>query len=664
MKARLFAVIGALVLGVVPGTASAVADRASVAAVGGDPLAAQPVLLNQSGFGLGESKRFTAPRAEDGARFTVTDTSGSIRYRGEVKGGVGEFTAFDPRDAGDFVVTVTGVAGVGTSVPFGIGAYWIDRVSYRRALEFMAGSRCYFGDSTRKTAEPVSDEYGPRDCMKGVAWRDAAHYSREIQTLVDMYLANPSAFEQIHVDGADSTGLPVTLPEGTPDIVRLIYWGVELLLQGDVNDPQLKEQLAAFVYAYPQLGQYIPASVYRRACDHLFSSWGGPARDRYHWQAFTPHTGDLFQVYKQVGTGKGELAPGHSVWPNLMMYEVAQREGRDDAGRYLRAAQEQAAWLIDNLDLSDPRVTKGQRQSEYVLITGLVQFAEMYPGESPKGIRRFVRDWAHLVVDRSANLWDFRRYSDDRWTIPAFTGGGADDPNEVGNVAGFSAPALAAARLLGDDPLAGRLREIATAQVDNIFGRNPTGRHASYDAPDEQVGFEGVEHGWFSEYYGGAGLLEHVPGVLDGSPKNGHYPFHPEQGNIGHTEGWVAFNTAWNEALAWRAADQSHLEVSTHDRTPAHVVRSDAKVRVDLAAPLNLDADAVDRGTVDVRVGDRGTKPLTVTQTAKNSKTFSATLSLPALGARPHDVITVTYGHGPFTRSYSFTVAGPEPDTH
>ncbi|KAK1177132.1 hypothetical protein B7755_002490 [Streptomyces sp. NBS 14/10] len=657
MKVRLLAVVGALVLGAVPGTAAAVTDSASATAVPGDPTAAQPVLLNQSGFGLGESKRFTAPRAEDGATFTITDTSGRVRYRGKVNGNVGDFTKFNPRDTGEFVVTVTGAAGTGASVPFGIGAYWIDRVSYQRAIEFMAGSRCYSGDYTRKTVDPVSDEYGARDCMKGVTWRDSAHYSREIQTLVDMYLANPSAFEQIDVD-ADYKGLPVTLPEGTPDIVRLIYWGVELLLQEKVNDPQLKEQLAAFVYAYPQLDEYIPDSVYQRARDHLFASWGDPARDRYYWQAFTPHTGDLFQVYTQVGTGKGELAPGHSVWPNLMMYEVAKREGRDDAGRYLHAAQNQADWLIKNLDLEDPRVTKGQRQSEYVLITGLVQFAETYPDKAPHGIKEFVRDWAHIAVDRSDNLWDFRRYSDDRWTIPAFNGGGADDPNEVGNVAGFSAPALAAARLLGNDPLAGRLREIATAQVDNIFGRNPTGRHASYDAPSKTVGFEGVERGWFSEYYGGAGLLESVPGVLDGSPKNGHYPFNPEQGNIGHTEGWVAFNTAWNESLAWRAADQTKLKVSTRGGVPAHAVPGDSELRIDLAAPLNLDADTLGQGTVDVRVGDRATKRLTVTQTERNSKTFSATVNLATLGAKSRDAITVTYGHGPFAVSYSFTVAG------
>lgn len=660
MKVRLLIAVGALILGAVPGAAVAAAEPVSADAAAGDPMAPQPVLLNQSGFGLGESKRFTAPRAEDGARFTVTGASGAVRYRGKIKDGTGDFTAFDPGDTGDFVVTVTGNAGVGTSVPFGIGAYWTDRVSYRRAIEFMSGSRCYFGDYTRKTTDPVSDEYGPRECMKGVAWRDAAQYSKEIQTLVDMYLANPSAFDRIHVNSAVYKGLPVTLPEGTPEIVRLIHWGVEVLLEEGVNDPQLKEQLAAFAFAYPQLKKYIPVSVYQRATAHLFATWDDPARDRYSWQALTPHTGDLLQVYTQVGTGKGELAPGHSVWPNVMMYEVAKREGRDDADRYLNAAQKQASWLVDNLDLTDPRVTKGQRQSEHVLITGLAQFAESYPDKAPEGVTRFVREWARIAVERSDNLWDFRRYSDDRWTIPAFTGGGADDPNEVGNVAGFSAPALAAARLLGNDPLAGRLREIATAQVDNLFGRNPAGRHASYDAPSETAGFEGVERGWYSEYYGGAGLLEGESGVLDGSPKNGLYPFSPEKGDIGHTEGWVAFNTAWNESLAWRAVDQTRLRVTSHDHdhAPARVVKADETVRVELAAPLNLDAEALGEGTVEVRVGDHPAKQLTVTQTAKNSKTFTASLDMSTLHAKPREAITVTYGHAPFAVSYSFTVAG------
>ena len=50
-----------------------------------------------------------------------------------------------------------------------------------------------------------------------------------------------------------------------------------------------------------------------------------------------------------------------------------------------------------------------------------------------------------------------------------------------------------------------------------------------------------------------------VVGVLDGSPRADHYPHHPERGDVGWSEGWVAFNAAWNAGLAYRAADCTTL---------------------------------------------------------------------------------------------------------
>ncbi len=73
---------------------------------------------------------------------------------------------------------------------------------------------------------------------------------------------------------------------------------------------------------------------------------------------------------------KGRHAPGHSILPNLLMYQVAQREGRGDATNYLNAARTQAQWIIDNLDWADPRTTKGHRMSEHKMMPGLVYFAD------------------------------------------------------------------------------------------------------------------------------------------------------------------------------------------------------------------------------------------------------------------------------------------------
>ena len=48
---------------------------------------------------------------------------------------------------------------------------------------------------------------------------------------------------------------------------------------------------------------------------------------------------DLYDVITVVGTGKGRECPGHSIMPNLFMYEVAKREGLADTDRFLEAAR-------------------------------------------------------------------------------------------------------------------------------------------------------------------------------------------------------------------------------------------------------------------------------------------------------------------------------------
>jgi len=621
-----------------------------------EPAPAQPVLVNQSGYNLDRPKRFTAPKAEDGASFAVVDESGRIRYSGTITGGVGDFTDFRPSDPGDFRIVVEGAEGRGESVPFGIGASWLERVSYENAIAFMAGSRCYFGD-----ADAADRGWNTPRCRWSVMWRDGDTYSFEITTLIDLFSANPAAFEGLRLDDQVYDGLRYALPEDTPEVVRLIEWGVEALLDSQANHTFWKEQLAAFLAAYPDLDEWIPVGLYEEVRDYLFPIWGRPEHDRFtSAYDYTPHTADLFQTYTQVGTGKGEFPPGHSIRANLDMYDVAVREGRPDADAYLTAAQNNAAWIIANLDWNDPRTTKGQRQSEWVTVTALVNFLKRHPDKAPAGLRAKIEDWARVAIERSENMWDFRKYSADRWTIPTFAGGGAADPNETGNVAGFAAPALAAAWVVDDPAMAQRLREIAVAHVDNIFGRNPVGRHASYRAPTEQWGFEGVERGWFSEYQGGAGLLQGVRGVLDGSPKNAHYPYNPSVGNIGHSEGWVAFNTAWNESLAWLAADETAVRIVDGQGGTSDRLVTGGSATIELTAPLNLDANALDLATVSVHVdraaGEDTTVEVPVTQTVETEQTFRAEVAVAELGVQPGDVVTVSYGLGVFTRAATATV--------
>ncbi|GAA2878088.1 hypothetical protein GCM10010517_40000 [Streptosporangium fragile] len=609
----------------------------------------QDVLVNQSGYDLGASKRFTAPRAEDGSPFTVTrEGSSTVLFSGTVTGGAGDFTAFNPSSPGPYVITVTGTAaGTGTSHPFGIGANWTYRVSLQRAIDFMVESRCAHGDATKLV---FTDPAGNR-CNRGntgVAWRDDHQFSFSLQGLISMYLANPDAFTGTPGTGRyDGLAIPTT-PDA-PEIAKLVNWGVDLYLQGQVNHDLLKEQLAWFVHAYPHFSRWIPREQYVKARDHLVRLWGDPARDRWNWYDIA-HTADLFQTYTVIGTGKGQFPPGHSIVPNLMMYEVAKRDGLPDPDRYLAAATAQAKWIVDNLDWNAPGTTKGQRMSEHVTVTSLVYLLRNHPDAAPPGLAEKIRQWADVLISRSANMWDFRKYSADLWIIPEF--------NEPGNVAGLPAAALAAAGVIDDAATAKALRRIAASHIDNVFGRNPADAHFSHDAATAE-GFEGVERGWPKEYPPGrgAGELEEVRGVLDGSPKEASYPYDPNA-DLGYTEGWVAFNSAWNASLAQLSADRTKLHA------PA-AIQPGQSLSVRLRAALNLDAAAVETGRVRVTTSGGDSETFTVTEAGKSSRDFVATPPTATgtvsaddgrLQVLPGQTITIRYGLDGFAKKVTVRV--------
>src|SRR5690606_38963846 len=159
----------------------------------------------------------------------------------------------------------------------------------------------------------------------------------------------------------------------------------------------------------------------------------------------------------------------------------------------------------------------------------------------------------------------------------------------------------------------------------------------------------GLDAGWYSEF-AGAAFLRGSRGVFEGSPKNDHYPFNPGAGDVGHSEGWVTFTTAWMQSLAWRAFVTTSVELS------ASSVTADGTVEVTLRAPLNMDASGGNTGQVAVSVGGAAAVPVTVTQTGVNALDYTAELDLSTLGAVAGDTVTVSYGLGSFERTASLTV--------
>ncbi|MFM1905051.1 MAG: hypothetical protein RLZZ440_2951 [Planctomycetota bacterium] len=573
-----------------------------------------PIYLNQSGFNLGKPKRFTAPRLPDETPFAVVRRADErVMFEGRIRGAIGDFTGFDPESRDEYVVR----AGGDESVPFRVGRFWLERVTYRGSVDFMIDSRQYVGTY----AEP---------CEMSFAWRDDHQFSFELNGLVPLYLANPSAFDNMPLtmppvpagDGRRWGALEPCRPDA-PDIVRLIHWGADVIVTQRLDHMLLKEQLAFFLHAWPALDRWLPPQNHQVVLAYARDVWGRPGIGRSYPYDTIREDHDLFRVKTGIGTTKGENPPGHSLLPNLLMHEVAVRLGDPHASRYERAALDQASWMVAELDWNDPATTKGQRGSEHVVVAGLGMLYRVRAAAPLAGLRQKLQDWAAVAVSRSDNLWDFRRLSATQWTP---TGARTTEWNEPGNVLGFPACVLAALPAVDDAALRGRLEQLVWSHFDNCFGRNPCGRHFSYDAPRE---IEGVEFGWYSFMEGGIGHLANSRFVFDGAPKNAHYPYHPELGNIGWTEGWIAFNSAFNASLAALAVHETKLECR----------RQDGNLRIRLRAAVGFDPDVREAAVVQL-IRHGVSEPLEVREEADDSEWFSATV------AEPAGISRVTYGHG------------------
>ena len=198
--------------------------------------------------------------------------------------------------------------------------------------------------------------------------------------------------------------------------------------------------------------------------------------------------------------------------------------------------------------------------------------------------------------------------------------------NEPGNVTGFPA-SLIAAREFASPHLQPRIDELVWSHLDNFSGRNPVGRHFCFRAPAE---IEGVEYGWFSRYPGGIGRLVEARFVIDGAPKNGHYPHNPGIGNVGWTEGWVQFNCALNISLAYLAWSDTSLELE----------RDGEELVIRMHAPLDFDHSKVETGNVVVDSGQGDIERITVTETGPSTGIFVGRVGLePGAGPQPGDGI-------------------------
>lgn len=509
--------------------------------------------INQCGYDTDKSKRATFTNGVRGSKFYIKDaTTNEVVFTGIIYNQIADFTKFTV--AGEYYLDCMDIK----SYTFKIADNRILDVSLPNALKFM--------EMSRQDAFDIGGN-------SGYAWRDSHQFSFELNSLVMMYMANPSYYDNLphdvyKVDKCEYTELQT---QNEPNIIWLIKYGVTRYYDWCTNKgvtlhALIKGQLAYFLYLYPYITNYVTQEFYEQIRDFTITQWSVTSCNKTWYDSSGYYlTGssinhNLFTTQNVIGNIKGCVPPGYAIVPNLMMYEVLKRDGIDGYQNYLDSAINNLNWLL-SLDLTDSKYTKGQRMNEYIVIHNLTYVYEMYPNLCPSNTYQTILKIAKTFISRSNNIWDYRQYktkgdlnnnTSTLWVNEETSGGLCNQP---GNVAGFLGVCLMLARIIDNEIIVKKLKQIGISHIDHVYGRNPLGRHFCYAAISE---FDGAELGWVERYQGGFGNLGYCIGVLDGSPKETNYPYNPS-GDTGYTEGWVSFNTAWNMSLAYLSAEDKHI---------------------------------------------------------------------------------------------------------
>lgn len=499
--------------------------------------------INQCGYDVDKTKRATITNMKRNTQFSLVRVADDVVvFKGKVKNQIADFSAF--QSAGEYYLKCGGVK----SYTFTIGENRMFNISAPLAVKFMEMSRQDTFDVGSST---------------GFGWRDSHQFSFELNALVMMYMANPDYYNSQPYDvyKVNECEYAELQTQTEPNIIWLMKFGALRYYdwgknQGVQLHALIKGQLAYFLYLYPHISNYVSEDFYTQIRDFAIEQWSVSSCNK-SWFDVSGVDDNLFTTQSAIGTAKGMLPPGYAIVPNLMMWEVAKRDGLEGAQNFFDAAYNNMNWLVNSVDLANPAYTKGQRMSEYITFHSLTYFYEMYPDLCPEGTYEYIVNIAKVLISRSNNLWDYTQFQsqDDLsgatstvWVNKETKGSGlCNNPGYVGMMNVY----YSLARVIKDEVIVKKLKQLAITHLDHAYGRNPLGRHFCYTATEE---FDGAKLGWVKRYQGGAGNLQYCIGMLDGSPKEENFPYNPS-GDTGYTEGWIAFNSAWNMSLAYLVAE-------------------------------------------------------------------------------------------------------------
>ena len=282
------------------------------------------IYINQSGYDIGKSKRATITNVGLGENFVVKSTSdNSIVYTGEINGQIADFTNLNTE--GEYYIECKGV----TSYNFKIAENYIISISQGPALRFMAQSR-----------QDVFNVGGDT----GYGWRDSHQFSFEINSLVLQYMSNPSYYKSLDygIENIDTCEYEELRTQNEPDIIWLIKFGVlryyKWYSEKSIKlHALIKGQLAYFLYLYPYITDYVSKEFYTTIRDFTLTVWSYRTCNKAWYEVDGGINNNLYSTQEKIGNIKGQLPAGYGIIPNLLMWEVAKRDGLDNADNFKEA---------------------------------------------------------------------------------------------------------------------------------------------------------------------------------------------------------------------------------------------------------------------------------------------------------------------------------------
>ncbi|WP_408068263.1 cellulase N-terminal Ig-like domain-containing protein [Zobellia russellii] len=589
--------------------------------------------VNQLGYNLGESKRFVCYGAENGTPFQLINTATSkVVFEGEMLNNEGWFSGFNP--TGSNVEYVIKVDGHGSSVPFLVADHLMETASSKLAYDFFVDAR---GFSNLETYD-MAAVYG------GGPTRDGGAYGLETIFEILQYASNPALFDNWKTELGDKK---------VADLIDLILWHAEFAYKYvDYNGPvktrhgtlgyqgqprmtydywNTLDQLAAVCAAYHSfLKPYLAEDTYQKYRKVCLDNW--EAYDRHKvvrfWTYSTKWVDEGFQEFNEMGN-----AYGQSVFRNLFMYETERHEKNGSPEKFLKYAQSGASDIIRNWDFNNPRHMWWIRNAEHITPQALSFFLLLAPDKAPDGTQEKLEAWTLHMKQKSNNFWKYRKHSETEWAHPK--------TKELGGAPALGGSMFAIAHLLKDP----ELRALGWAQTDFVFGVNPVGTHLS-NKSEARVKIDGywsgVEKGWPQSHPHGYGELGKVRGTLDGSPLDSQFPIAEkveaiEGKNEGRvfgknayaTEGWGISNRGWQATLTFSTLGSHKLKVFDGNfNKEISSVEPGQTITIQLNAALNIDRNAIDKGWVLLKKGEKVEK-IQLTETDVNTGKFTSTFKIP-----------------------------------